>query len=99
MKVIDLLNKIANGEEIEKIKIMGMEYYIDEDNFLCDESGRIKRFIDDAWLNMPVEIIEDKKILKKLDCSSTDLIEAELIEKINEIIEYMNKGEIDEKNK
>lgn len=96
MKLIDILNKIANEEEIGKFKIMGVEHYIDDDNFLYAEDGKkVEWFIDDEWLNMPVEIIEeDKKIPEKLkDVIKDNCIKAvsnfELMDKINEIIDYL----------
>ena len=62
MKVIDLLNKIANGEEIEPIDYKGEEsltYYLyDKCGKECDDTN-----LADI-LNDEVEIIEDKKIRK-----------------------------------
>ena len=73
MKLIDILNKIANEEEIGKFKIMGMEHYIDDDNFLYAEDGKkVEWFIDDEWLNMPVEIIEEDKKTKKIKFLNCD---------------------------
>lgn len=80
MKVIDLLNKIANGEDVpKKIKITVIEdritrYY----NFFYDESDQEykddelfpigARLILNRVLNNKVEILEEeKKIPKKLD--------------------------------
>lgn len=70
MKIIDLLNKIANGEEIpETIYRFGEPYYFNEERrTYCDkhdtELGHIVAI--DMILNEEVEIIEDKKI-EKLD--------------------------------
>ena len=68
MKVIDLLNKIANGEIPEKIKYKetlysytkDIDYESENDNFLFDD--RICICPED--LNDEVEIIEDKPISK-----------------------------------
>ena len=62
MKVIDLLNKIANGEEIPlKIKVKGYEYRQSNGQFWCDETEMY--LIDNCTsiyhLNDEVEIIEE----------------------------------------
>ena len=92
MKVIDILNKIANGEEV-KFKILSVNaiYRYDKDYQLyCETSDEICEWgIDYRWLNEEVEIIKDKKIPEKLGCCSTDLLEADMIEKINQIIDYL----------
>lgn len=75
MKIIDLLNKIANGEEVpKKIKYNNKIY--------SAKGNAIENFVDycseeDEWcfnhyvryenLNDEVEIIEEKKIPEKLD--------------------------------
>ena len=63
MKVIDLLNKIANGEEVLKFEYYGGTY-------IYDKETRKYRFRD-MWfdfdidnLNDDIEIIEDKMIEK-----------------------------------
>ena len=105
MKVIDILNKIANGEEVpEKINYMGdiytydeeiLDYYDNDDVLLFDTHNN---FI----LNEEVEIIEeDKKIEKVCRCDDYDMQdygelyfpsknEEILGRKINEIIDYIN---------
>ena len=75
MKVIDLLNKIANGEEVpEKIKILYNEFYYDKDNlkYRNVEENRENLFehIDffkGLVLNDEVEIIEDTPKDKKIE--------------------------------
>ena len=90
MKVIDLLNKIANGE-LETFykfkyrnKIVNMGYLIDNYLFL-------------EILNDEVEIIEEKKIPEKLDDDELYLTESQqhiIVNKLNEIIDYLqSKGE------
>ena len=77
MKVIDLLNKIANGEEVpEKIRFdstywkrkIGEKnvYYVDEDDKI-DLFVYLFRYNLTFTLNDEVEIIEEKKIPEKLD--------------------------------
>lgn len=62
MKVIDLLNKIANGEEVpRKFMVDGDTLYIGEDKFIEYENGKkIEWFIYPSWLNEEIEIIEDE---------------------------------------
>ena len=70
MKVIDLLNKIANGEEAPKhIKYKGWLFSFDRQpcDYYCEEYGNLfeylineKRTIE--FLNDEVEILEEKKI-------------------------------------
>lgn len=102
MKVIDLLNKIANGEEVpNKIRFDNKEW-----NRVCGEKNVY--YIDDTdddlfvyffrrnitfTLNDEVEIIEEPKEIKKLDENNTNVL-TNIIEnrkKINEIIDYINK--------
>lgn len=76
MKVIELLNKIANGEEIpKKIKYQNYiyEYQHRRDtensfNYMCNENGEYlsRRYFIDNILNEEVEIIEENKKLKHI---------------------------------
>ena len=107
MKVIDLLNKIANGEEVPKvIKIHNNKYeWKDKLNIYACGSGQLcfDYFIENNKLNDEVEIIEEDKKIEKIT------IRAELVgnidnklenldinimgveNKINEIIDEINK--------
>ena len=61
MKVIDLLNKIANGEEVPHFIIDEQEYYVGADGFLKEIFGDdVEWTLDARWLNEEVEIIEEK---------------------------------------
>lgn len=72
MKVIDLLNKIANGKEIpKKIKYQNYiyEYQHRRDtencfNYMCNENGEYlsRRYFIDNILNDDVEVIEEDKL-------------------------------------
>ena len=72
MKIIDLLNKIANGEEVPHFKVSEIEYFLNRrGNLLEQEEGKpscdTQWFIDKEWLNTEVEILEEeKKIPEKL---------------------------------
>ena len=66
MKVIDLLNKIANGEEVpKKIKFENEVYVLDHEglDFYALEEGYgllLEKINDTNLLNVEVEIIEEK---------------------------------------
>ena len=68
MKVIDLLNKIANGEEVPKKIKYEEDIYIHIDNYCyyCEDTNLIlsdRIFAEYSKLNEKIEIIEeDKKI-------------------------------------
>ena len=115
MKIIDLLNKIANGEFLpKKIKYddeifiydnqVDKYWSIDHTNNLYDI---LSRYVGIA-LNDEVEIIEEDKKIEKFkdyipigltsvgaDFRKKDVFEAllKIGDKINEIIDYINRGE------
>ena len=67
MKIIDLLNKIANGEEVpEKIKYRGLMYYQDGRGYFHDETECTteRAFLEgvrtDMVLNEEVEILDEE---------------------------------------
>ena len=86
MKVIDLLNKIANGE-------VDYEQQIKIDNEIINVSVLLGTYVfSKERFNDEVEIIEDKKIQKLREpLFQDDTLEyVKLIQsKINEIIEYL----------
>ena len=100
MKIIDLLNKIANGEEVpKKIYCFNREFYLKENTYFGD-TFTLMHYIQEEDLNEKIEILEEeKKIPEKLeDIIKDDCIEAPnnfiLMDKINEIIDYLkSKGE------
>ena len=120
MKVIDLLNKIANGENPKKIKYYDDVYEFDcyegEWGYVNKEYSRYKWFANEIdcdlqeQLNDEVEIIEEDK---KIDYLTNDEItlyadeepvetivnfdNKELVNKINEIIDEVNKLKDDRK--
>ena len=113
MKVIDLLNKIANGEEVPKV----IEYENEKFTFTGYDSASknynneledLFEVLNGSMLNDEVEILEEeKKIPEKLkvhglgnkDENGNYVMSAfptneELMNKINEIIDYLKgKGE------
>lgn len=59
MKIIDIYNKVANGEQVPHFVIDEIEYYIGADGFVKDMFGvEVEWAIDKQWLNEEVEIIE-----------------------------------------
>lgn len=71
MKIIDILNKIANGEEV-KFRIIDEQedYYCKKDDFLRQDRNNqeVDWWLDSLWLNKEVEIIEEQKeIPEKLE--------------------------------
>ena len=104
MKIIDLLNKIANGEVLKfKLKHDDLTYSIKKDNYLrIEELNRdAEWYIDKSWLNEEVEILdeEDKDIplipddelyVFKGDSKELNYNFKVLKEKINQILEVMN---------
>lgn len=112
MKVIDLLNKIANDEEVpKKIKINNIIYEY-RSYMYCTEKANyqdIEDYLFGKWnfniLNNEVEIIEEDKKIEKINNAyyheSQDRINEILKNKINEIIDEVNelKEGNNEKNK
>ena len=102
IKVIDLLNKIANSEEVpKKIKYhWEYEYRYDEDrNEYCYMNNQNERF-DDEWfiiamLNDEVEIIEEEKEnekpIQELKNKRFTKNQKQIAGKINEVIRAINE--------
>ena len=105
MKIIDLLNKIANGEEVHfdtklNDKSVSVDYYNDRDFSSSTGPGLLTIADIIKSLNNEVEILEDeKKIPEKLETNKyfTTEVEDKIRNKINEIIDYLDylksKGE------
>ena len=105
MKIIDLLNKIANEEELpKKIKFENdiYEYENNECGYVREENGIYYMFLNEIgnwFLNDEVEIIEEeKKIPEKINNSYYHLgqdQQNQLFKNvINEIIDYLkSKGD------
>ena len=101
MKVIDLLNKIANDEEVpKKIKYLNREYEYNEfqEDYFNNEvmNGVLDEIRLFRQLNEEVEIIEEDKDIEELDISN--LLQTKKWKrdknawnKINELIKEVNK--------
>ena len=96
MKVIDLLNKIANGEDVpNRIRWLTDDYWYNETlkNYSCPKH-RSYLFCGDIAdrLDMKVEIIEENKGIEKLNCQDEEEYSKwYLAKKIDEIIDELNK--------
>ena len=106
IKIIDLLNKIANGEEIpKKILLNGIVFEYQEDDYLYKDEDKKEHWLFSAsytdkytwlenFLKAEVEIIEEPKKIKKLDIDfkkiDDEIVYLEFESKINEIIDEIN---------
>ena len=108
MKVIDLLNKIANGEAIpKKIKLDNIIFIFQDGEYISNngDGSCLDQFMCFYYrdLNKEVEIIEeDKKInnliyYNKKDFDNLDefveITTRDIFDKINEIIDKLNEME------
>ena len=98
MKIIDLLNKIANNEEVPKRIKYGNDIYVHIDNYCyyCDETNLIlsdRIFAEHDRLNDKVEIIEEPKKIEYITSFYDGMspMEKELKDKVNELIDEVNK--------
>ena len=104
MKVIDLLNKIANGEEVPK-KLYYEELLWEWNGETYDDGKQClfedyidKRYVITDILNDEVEIIEEKKEIEKLKrVNGSDLVDLQknssLIEQnkaVSNLVMYLN---------
>ena len=106
MKIIDLLNKIANGEEVPK-KIMYKDkiykFDCDDGDYFNNENSEFlfadlfERCWTQDFINDTVEILEEeKKIPEKLDINLGNMTPTEkyISNTVNGIIDYLkSKGE------
>ena len=100
MKIIDLLNKIANGEEVPKkihIKKFQSDFIFNGYTYLSDEKEQQNIYwcLYSEALNYEVEIIEEPKKIEKLPKNITDNVcatrdQRTIANKINELIDEIN---------
>ena len=106
MKVIDLLNKIANGEEVpKKIQVYSDIFVFDDSNGVYEHEEtrtNLLSIYNGNILNYEVRIKAEDKKIKTIDCwySMKDIknnpelyniMFVELKDKINEIIDKLKK--------
>ena len=106
IKIIDLLNKIANGEEVpKKILLNGIVFEYQGDDYLYKDEDKKEHWLFSAsytdkytwlenFLKAEVEIIEEPKKIKKCknyeDFLEIDDYIAHLKNNINELIDEIN---------
>ena len=96
IKVIDLLNKIANGEEIPRTIRWYDKFYNDYDEI----SNNYKAFVygkleNNVWgLNDEIEILEEPKKIEKINRNrypGTDIDPLDdILDKLDELIDEIN---------
>lgn len=89
MKIIDLLNKIANGEELpEEIRFEGKIFEKqDETSFYCTGFGVFEEAFVLEDLNKEVEIIEEDREIEKINYYATNRVKNEFA------VDYIENGE------
>ena len=103
MKVIDLLNKIAKGEEVPKeIKIENDELYFNKykNTYVFEDGENLNwcYYVTDKSLTDEIEIIEEEKEIEKLNLDTDELRGKEIVRsidyllegKINQLIDLIN---------
>lgn len=106
MRIIDLLNKIANGEGVSHFEYDDIECYLGVDGYLKDQYGdNVEWWINKNWLNKKVEILEEENKIEKLDLDYSHIkhitdpfFKEEILmycdnlqNKINDLIDEINK--------
>ena len=104
MKIIELLNKIANGEEVpKKIKYKNIEYEYEDIGYYNKQRGYLfDGYYVDGILNDEVEILDKENKIEKLSILTfSDLMNMEKEDlvvvikeqrfKINKLIDEVNK--------
>ena len=108
MKIIELLNKIANGEQPKHKRVYNEDWYWnDYDGYVTKWSLSttpdaqhylFNQYRLDFVLNEEVEVIEEDKKIEKIDCKDFEFMKKPdkvrlLAKKINKIIDKINKME------
>ena len=96
IKIIDLLNKIADGEEIPKKIKYNDDLYTHVDNYcyFCEETNEILSqniYAEFSRLNDEVEIIEEEKEIEKVSVKTNNHNVRKVANKINELIDTVNE--------
>lgn len=109
MKIIELLNKIADGEKVpKKIKFQNLiyEYQEDTQDYF---NGKTSEYITEGFstednrqfLNIEIEVIEEPKELpdkideiENINIAEEQIPKKEIISKVNKIIDYLKDKEV-----
>ena len=105
MRVIDLLNKIANGEEVpRKFKYENITFIYNDEavEYFDEKEGNSFNYTFDLTdhdvLNDEIEIIEEDKKIENIKVKSNFTHnQKQIVRKINEIIDIVNKLKDDRK--
>ena len=100
MKIIDLYNKVANGEELPKyIKWRTCKFkkcYIGEE-YYCHETGVwFFRSLDSSVLNEEIEVLDEYNKIEKLDFRTLNTQKEKnkaIKDTVNKIIDKLNEIE------
>lgn len=91
IKVKDIINMIANDEEVPHFIVEGQEYYLGADGYLKNSFGdEVEWLIYKEWLNKEVKIIEEKEI-EKVSVKTNNHNVRKVANKINELIDAVNE--------
>ena len=103
IKIIDLLNKIADGKELpKKFMCKGHLYYRQKTKGVCYRCDELNEIFEECFvfedLNDTIEIIEEPKKIEKIEMCTGGImgfdgvenITTELKNKINELIDEIN---------
>lgn len=105
IKIIDLLNKIANNEEVpEKFMYKGHSYYRQKMKGICYRCDELNEIFEECLvledLNDTIEIIEEPKKIEKIARCDSFKVNGELYKptenqeilriKVNELIDEIN---------
>ena len=99
IKVIDLLNAIADGKELpKKFMCKGHLYYRQKTKGVCYRCDELNEIFEECLvledLNDTIEIIEEPKKIERLDIDfkkfDDEIVYLEFESKINELIDEIN---------
>ena len=99
IKIIDLLNAIAEGKELpEKFMYKGHLYYRQKTKGICYRCDELNEIFEECLvledLNDTIEIIEEPKKIERLDIDfkkfDDEIVYLEFESKINELIDEIN---------
>jgi len=95
IKVIELLNKIANGEELPKsIKYCGFIWQLYNGNYVENGQRMLEDYLANGIvesLNDEVEILENTEEIEELPDDIDEFGWLEVKDKINELVKAVNK--------
>ena len=94
MKVIDLLNKIANGEEVPKKFNFAQQTFTRKGSYIEDEDGDSifeSMCTDFSNINEEVEIIEEEKEIERITSFDGDKAIITIVNTLNKVIDTVNE--------